>query len=194
MEKAMLNEKNIVDKNVSEIVDAFQNIREAYKANRDIVSYGDRYISDFYHEVEFGEKKDMYQSWLMIKKFREVLQARRKAKNENELMKGFYELLNDDSVVSFDGKIRDIRNKSNELCNIQSNRTFSARVMEDSTFFVKEDETESDITISKKKSKKKSKNKNKSKQNCGQNKGFEKMMRDFKRDGKPHLVNGKLRK
>lgn len=88
---------------------------------------------DLEHEIELSAPKDMYKGYLVYKEVRDVRIKRRKAKEENELLKDMYDYLKSQQGQSFKNKIQSIQGASVKLRDAQEHRTYIPRQRSDLT-------------------------------------------------------------
>lgn len=157
---------NIVNNYGSTIVTIFQDVIKNYERDLEIIKETEGAFNDLKHEIEFGDKKDMYQAWLLLNDIRDVCIRRRTAKEEVEVLKDLYEYLQSPPAQSFKNKIQNLQGNAAKIRAIQESRTYHPRCR-------------TDLTVANK--------------GRGEQKPFEEMMSDFKKI-KVKNVGGKLRK
>ena len=157
---------NIVNNYGSTIVTIFQDVIKNYERDLEIIKETEGEFNDLKHEIEFGDKKDMYQAWLLLNDMRNTCIRRRTAKEEAEILKDLYDYLQSPAAQSFKNKIQDIQGKAAKLRAAQESRTYHPR-------------KRTDLSVGDK--------------GRGEQKPFEEMLADFKKT-KVKKVGGKLRK
>nr|DAG32550.1 MAG TPA: hypothetical protein [Caudoviricetes sp.] len=157
---------NIINNYSTTIVSIFQDVINNYERNLEIIKQAEEELMDLEHEIELSAPKDMYKGYLVYKEVRDVRIKRRKAKEENELLKDMYDYLKSQQGQSFKNKIQSIQGASVKLRDAQEHRTYIPR-------------QRSDLTITNRTS--------------VAHKPFEEMLSDFNKI-KVSTQNGKLRK
>ena len=84
---------NIINNYASTIVTIYQSVINDYELNLDIIKQTEEELNDLNHEIELSASKDMYKGYLLYKEIRDLRLKRRKAKEENELLKDMYDFL-----------------------------------------------------------------------------------------------------
>jgi CHAD domain-containing protein len=157
---------NIINNYSTTIVSIFQDVINNYERNLEIIKQAEEELMDLEHEIELSAPKDMYKGYLAYKEVRDVRIKRRKAKEENELLKDMYDYLKSQQGQSFKNKIQSIQGASVKLRDAQEHRTYIPR-------------QRSDLTITN--------------HTSVAHKPFEEMLSDFNKI-KVSTQNGKLRK
>lgn len=157
---------NIINNYSTTIVSIFQDVINNYERNLEIIKQAEEELIDLEHEIELSAPKDMYKGYLVYKEVRDVRIKRRKAKEENELLKDMYDYLKSQQGQSFKNKIQSIQGASVKLRDAQEHRTYIPR-------------QRSDLTITN--------------HTSVAHKPFEEMLSDFNKI-KVSTQNGKLRK
>lgn len=157
---------NIINNYSTTIVSIFQDVINNYERNLEIIKQAEEELMDLEHEIELSAPKDMYKGYLVYKEVRDVRIKRRKAKEENELLKDMYDYLKSKQGQSFKNKIQSIQGASVKLRDAQEHRTYIPR-------------QRSDLTITN--------------HTSVAHKPFEEMLSDFNKI-KVSTQNGKLRK
>ena len=157
---------NIINNYSTTIVSIFQDVINNYERNLEIIKQAEEELMDLEHEIELSAPKDMYKGYLAYKEVRDVRIKRRKAKEENELVKDMYDYLKSQQGQSFKNKIQSIQGASVKLRDAQEHRTYIPR-------------QRSDLTITN--------------HTSVAHKPFEEMLSDFNKI-KVSTQNGKLRK
>ena len=157
---------NIVNNYSTTIVTIYQDVKKNYERNIEIIKQAEEELNDLYHEAELAEPKDMYKGYLIYKAIRDIRIRRRKAKEENEILKDMYEYFNSSSGQAFKTKIQSIQGSAVKLQATQETRTYQPR-------------QRNDLTITDKHS--------------TAHKPFQEMLADFNKT-KVSMQNGKLRK
>lgn len=157
---------NIVNNYSSTIVTIYQDVTKNYERNDEIIKQSEEELNDLYHEIELSNPKDMYQGWKMYKAIRDVRIRRRKAKEENELLRDMYEYLNGQAGQAFKSRVQSIQSSAAKIQSAQESRTYQPR-------------QRNDLTITNKHS--------------TATKPFEEMLADFNKS-KAYMQGGKLRK
>lgn len=157
---------NIVNNYSSTMVTIFQDVTRNYERNLEDIRRIEEEINDLNHEIELSEPKNMYQGYLLYKAIRELRIERRRAKEENELLKDMYEYFKSQQGQAFKSKIQQIQGSAAKLRDVQERRTYVPRQRDD-------------LTITD--------------QHSTAHKPFEEMLKEFK-ETKISTKNGKLRK
>lgn len=157
---------NIINNYSTTIMSIFQDVINNYERNLEIIKQAEEELMDLEHEIELSAPKDMYKGYLVYKEVRDVRIKRRKAKEENELLKDMYDYLKSQQGQSFKNKIQSIQGASVKLRDAQEHRTYIPR-------------QRSDLTITN--------------HTSVAHKPFEEMLSDFNKI-KVSTQNGKLRK
>lgn len=157
---------NIINNYSTTIVSIFQDVINNYERNLEIIKQAEEELMDLEHEIELSAPKDMSKGYLAYKEVRDVRIKRRKAKEENELLKDMYDYLKSQQGQSFKNKIQSIQGASVKLRDAQEHRTYIPR-------------QRSDLTITN--------------HTSVAHKPFEEMLSDFNKI-KVSTQNGKLRK
>lgn len=157
---------NIINNYSTTIVSIFQDVINNYERNLEIIKQAEEELMDLEHEIELSAPKDMYKGYLAYKEVRDARIKRRKAKEENELLKDMYDYLKSQQGQSFKNKIQSIQGASVKLRDAQEHRTYIPR-------------QRSDLTITN--------------HTSVAHKPFEEMLSDFNKI-KVSTQNGKLRK
>ena len=157
---------NIVNNYSTTIVTFYQDVKKNYERNIEVIKQAEEELNDLYHEAELAEPKDMYKGYLIYKAIRDTRIRRRKAKEENEILKDMYEYFNSSSGQAFKTKIQSIQGSAVKLQATQETRTYQPR-------------QRNDLTITDKHS--------------TAHKPFQEMLADFNKT-KVSMQNGKLRK
>lgn len=124
---------NIINNYSTTIVSIFQDVINNYERNLEIIKQAEEELMDLEHEIELSAPKDMYKGYLTYKEIREVRIRRRKAKEENELLKDMYDYFKGQNAQSFKNKIQQIQGNSVKLCDAQEHRTYIPRQRNDLT-------------------------------------------------------------
>lgn len=115
---------NIINNYSTTIVSIFQDVINNYERNLEIIKQAEEELMDLEHEIELSAPKDMYKGYLAYKEVRDVRIKRRKAKEENELLKDMYDYLKSQQGQSFKNKIQSIQGASVKLRDAQEHRTY----------------------------------------------------------------------
>ena len=124
---------NIINNYSTTIVSIFQDVINNYERNLKIIKQAEEELMDLEHEIELSAPKDMYKGYLAYKEVRDVRIKRRKAKEENELLKDMYDYLKSQQGQSFKNKIQSIQGASVKLRDAQEHRTYIPRQRNDLT-------------------------------------------------------------
>lgn len=124
---------NIINNYSTTIVSIFQDVINNYERNLEIIKQAEEELMDLEHEIELSAPKDMYKGYLTYKEIREVRIRRRKAKEENELLKDMYDYFKGQNAQSFKNKIQQIQGNSVKLRDTQEHRTYIPRQRSDLT-------------------------------------------------------------
>lgn len=124
---------NIINNYSTTIVSIFQDVINNYERNLEIIKQAEEELMDLEHEIELSAPKDMYKGYLVYKEVRDVRIKRRKAKEENELLKDMYDYLKSQQGQSFKNKIQSIQGASVKLRDAQEHRTYIPRQRNDLT-------------------------------------------------------------
>ena len=124
---------NIINNYSTTIVSIFQDVINNYERNLEIIKQAEEELMDLEHEIELSAPKDMYKGYLTYKEIREVRIRRRKAKEENELLKDMYDYFKGQNAQSFKNKIQQIQGNSVKLRDAQEHRTYITRQRNDLT-------------------------------------------------------------
>lgn len=124
---------NIINNYSTTIVSIFQDVINNYERNLEIIKQAEEELMDLEHEIELSAPKDMYKGHLAYKEVRDVRIKRRKAKEENELLKDMYDYLKSQQGQSFKNKIQSIQGASVKLRDAQEHRTYIPRQRSDLT-------------------------------------------------------------
>ena len=124
---------NIINNYSTTIVSIFQDVINNYERNLEIIKQAEEELMDLEHEIELSAPKDMYKGYLAYKEVRDVRIKRRKAKEENELLKDMYDYLKSQQGQSFKNKIQSIQGASVKLRDAQEYRTYIPRQRNDLT-------------------------------------------------------------
>lgn len=124
---------NIINNYSTTIVSIFQDVINNYERNLEIIKQAEEELMDLEHEIELSAPKDMYKGYLAYKEVRDVRIKRRKAKEENELLKDMYDYLKSQQGQSFKNKIQSIQGASVKLRDAQEHRTYIPRQRSDLT-------------------------------------------------------------
>lgn len=157
---------NIVNNYSSTMVTIFQDVTRNYERNLEEIKRIEEELNDLNHEAELSEPKNMYQGYLLYKSIRELRIERRRAKEENELLKDMYEYFKSQQGQAFKSKIQQIQGNAAKLRDVQERRTYVPRQRDD-------------LTITD--------------QHSTAHKPFEEMLKEFN-ETKISTKNGKLRK
>ena len=157
---------NIVNNYSSTIVSIFQDVIKNYERNEESIKNIEEELNDLNHEAELSAPKNMYQGYLLYKQVRELRIERRRAKEENELLKDMYEFFKSQVGQEFKNKVQQIQSNAAKLREVQERRTYTPRQRDDLTC------TDQTSTA---------------------HKPFEVMLKEFKQT-KVSMKNGKLRK
>lgn len=115
----------------SAILDVFKEVTFRYEDNIQTVKRIEDELLDIRHEVELSSPKDMYNAWKVYNQLRELLRERRRAKNENELLKNLYSFLRTEQAQTFKKKIAQLQDEMKATYNKQSSRTYKPRQRDD---------------------------------------------------------------
>lgn len=124
---------NIINNYSTTIVSIFQDVINNYERNLEIIKQTEEELMDLEHEIELSAPKDMYKGYLAYKEVRDIRIKRRKAKEENELLKDMYDYLKSQQGQSFKNKIQSIQGASVKLRDAQEHRTYIPRQRNDLT-------------------------------------------------------------
>lgn len=124
---------NIINNYSTTIVSIFQDVINNYERNLEIIKQAEEELMDLEHEIELSAPKDMYKGYLAYKEVRDVRIKRRKAKEENELLKDMYDYFKSQQGQSFKNKIQSIQGASVKLRDAQEHRTYIPRQRSDLT-------------------------------------------------------------
>lgn len=162
----MCSKNNIIYNYACTMVTVYQSVIDGYERNLNIIKDTEDELNDLNHEIEFGKSRDMYQGYLLYKQIKELRLQRRKAKEENELLKEMYDFLTCQQAQQFKNKIQQIQGNSTKVREKQEARTYKAR-------------QRNDLTIEG--------------QTSTEQKSFENMLKEFNQS-KAYMKGGKLRK
>ena len=157
---------NIVNNYSSTMVTIYKDVIENYERNIEDIRRIEEELNDLNHEAELSEPKNMYQGYLLYKAIRDLRIERRRAKEENELLKDMYEYFKSQQGQAFKSKIQQIQGNAAKLRGVQERRTYTPRQRDDLTC--------TDVT-------------------SAAHKPFQQMLDDFNQT-KITMKNGKLRK
>ena len=163
----MSDSNNIVSKYSTTIVSIFQNVINTYETNEKIIKQTEDEINDLNHEIELSTPKDMYKGYLLYKAIRDARIKRRKAKDENQLLKEMYDYFTNQPAQIFKNKMQQIQGSSVKIYDAQQKRTYTPR-------------QRNDLTITDK--------------TYAANKPFEDLLAEFNKKNKVYTEGGKLRK
>ena len=124
---------NIIERYSTTVVSIFQEVINNYERNLDIIKQTEDEVNDIDHEIELSAPKDMYKGYLMYKEVRDLRIKRRKAKEENELLKDMYDYLKGQNAQNFKNKIQQIQGSSVKVREAQEHRTYVPRQRNDLT-------------------------------------------------------------
>ncbi len=124
---------NIIERYSTTVVSIFQEVINNYERNLDIIKQTEDELNDLNHEIELSAPKDMYKGYLMYKEVRDLRIKRRKAKEENELLKDMYDYLKGQNAQNFKNKIQQIQGSSVKVREAQEHRTYVPRQRNDLT-------------------------------------------------------------
>lgn len=124
---------NIVNNYSSTIVSIFQDVIKNYEHNEDSIKRIEEELNDLNHEAELAAPKNMYQGYLLYKQVRELRIERRRAKEENELLKDMYEFFKSQVGQEFKNKVQHIQGSAAKLREVQERRTYTPRQRDDLT-------------------------------------------------------------
>lgn len=124
---------NIIERYSTTVVSIFQEVINNYERNLDIIKQTEDELNDLNHEIELSAPKDMYKGYLMYKEVRDLRIKRRKAKEENELLKDMYDYLKGQTAQNFKNKIQQIQGSSVKVREAQEHRTYVPRQRNDLT-------------------------------------------------------------
>lgn len=124
---------NIIERYSTTVVSIFQEVINNYEKNLDIIKQTEDELNDLNHEIELSAPKDMYKGYLMYKEVRDLRIKRRKAKEENELLKDMYDYLKGQNAQNFKNKIQQIQGSSVKVREAQEHRTYVPRQRNDLT-------------------------------------------------------------
>ena len=124
---------NIIERYSTTVVSIFQEVINNYERNLDIIKQTEDELNDIDHEIELSAPKDMYKGYLMYKEVRDLRIKRRKAKEENELLKDMYDYLKGQNAQNFKNKIQQIQGSSVKVREAQEHRTYVPRQRNDLT-------------------------------------------------------------
>lgn len=122
---------NIIERYSTTVVSIFQEVINNYERNLDIIKQTEDELNDLNHEIELSAPKDMYKGYLMYKEVRDLRIKRRKAKEENELLKDMYDYLKGQNAQNFKNKIQQIQGSSVKVREAQEHRTYVPRQRND---------------------------------------------------------------
>ena len=157
---------NIVNNYSSTMVQIYKDVIENYERNIEDIRRIEEELNDLNHEAELSDPKNMYQGYLLYRAIRELRIERRRAKEENELLKDMYEYFKSQQGQAFKSKIQQIQGSAAKLREVQERRTYTPRQRDDLTC--------TDVTST-------------------AHKPFQEMLREFN-ETKVTMKNGKLRK
>ena len=157
---------NIVNNYASTMVTIFQDVIRNYERNEERIKCIEGELNDLNHEIELTSSRDMYVGYLFYKSIRELRIERRRAKEENELLKDMYEFFKSQVGQEFKNKVQHIQGNAAKLREVQERRTYTPRQRDDLTC---------------------------TNQTSTAHKPFEDMLKEFK-ETKVSIRNGKLRK
>lgn len=124
---------NIVNNYSTTIVSIFQDVIKNYECNEDSIKRIEEELNDLNHEAELSAPKNMYQGYLLYKQVRELRIERRRAKEENELLKDMYEFFKSQVGQEFKNKVQQIQGNAAKLREVQERRTYTPRQRDDLT-------------------------------------------------------------
>jgi hypothetical protein len=109
----------------------FGEIPELYEKNRKTIDRCDLETQDLLHEIELAADQDAAGGYRLYKELREVRRSRRRAKNENELLQPFLDVLK--QYESFRIKLCKVNDKVKKQEQMISTRRYIAKVRTDLT-------------------------------------------------------------
>lgn len=124
---------NIVNNYSSTIVSIFQDVIKNYERNEESIKRIEGELNDLNHEIELTPSRNMYQGYLLYKQVRELRIERRRAKEENELLKDMYEFFKSQVGQEFKNKVQQIQGNAAKLREVQERRTYTPRQRDDLT-------------------------------------------------------------
>lgn len=124
---------NIVNNYSSTMVQIIQDVIKNYERNEERIKCIEGELNDLNHEIELTPSRNMYSGYLLYKAIRELRIERRRAKEENELMKDMYEYFKGQQGQSFKSKIQQIQGNAAKLREVQEHRTYTPRQRNDLT-------------------------------------------------------------
>lgn len=124
---------NIVNNYSSTIVSIFQDVVKNYERNESDIKRIEDELNDISHEIELSNAKDMYKGWQMYKLIRDLRIERRRAKEENELLKDMYKFFTSQVGQEFKNKVQQIQGNAAKLREVQEHRTYTPRQRDDLT-------------------------------------------------------------
>lgn len=157
---------NIVNNYSTTMVQIIQDVIKNYEHNNERIRCIEEELNDLNHEIELTPSRNMYSGYLLYKSIRELRIERRKAKEENELLKDMYEFFKSQVGQEFKNKIQQIQSNAAKLREVQERRVYTPRQRNDLTC------TDQTSTA---------------------HRPFEEMLKEFKQT-KVSMKNGKLRK
>jgi hypothetical protein len=111
----------------------FQNVVDNYEKDLEDIKRIEGELQDLMHEIELSPAKDMYKGYLLYKQFRELRIARRRCKEEIEILKDTYDYFNSQQGQSFKNKMRQLQGGADKLRETQERRTYTPRQRDDLT-------------------------------------------------------------
>ena len=148
------------------MITIYQSVVRDYERNLEIIKRTEEELNDLNHEIELSPNKNMYDGYLLYKQIKDLRTERRRAKEENELLKDMYDYFTGQQGQAFKSKIQQIQGSAAKLREVQEHRTYTPR-------------QRSDLTCTDKTS--------------TAHKPFEQMLSDFNKN-KAYVQGGKLRK
>lgn len=124
---------NIVNNYSTTMVQIIQDVIKNYEHNNERIRCIEEELNDLNHEIELTPSRNMYSGYLLYKSIRELRIERRKAKEENELLKDMYEFFKSQVGQEFKNKIQQIQGNAAKLREVQERRVYTPRQRNDLT-------------------------------------------------------------
>lgn len=115
------------------MITIYQSVVRDYERNVEVIRRTEEELNDLNHEIELSSNKNMYEGYLLYKQIKDLRTERRRAKEENELLKDMYEYFTGQQGQAFKNKIQQIQGGAAKLREIQERRTYTPRQRSDLT-------------------------------------------------------------
>lgn len=158
---------NIANNYSSTIITIFKDVIERYENNVEIIKQTEGELQDVLHEIELGKSQDLYGGYKLYKQIKELRMTRRQAKDENALLENMYNYFKSQPGQAVKSKMQSIQSSAAKEYDYQQKRTYTPRQRDN-------------LSIEGK--------------TCQTKQPFEDMLKEFKKNNKVSVQNGKLRK